>query len=144
MLRFDDEMLRTFFDPRGLRADFDALSKLMTSDNCLAIEVTGENAIQTVAVIAGPENPSTAKQQAPKSWRAVYGSQGVLNGVHISETQSAYQRESDFIFSEATRIQGFTALLNNCSLCLIKPHAIAFAGQIIDRILDEGFEISAA
>ena len=33
----------------------------MTSDNSLALEVTGENAIQTVAIIAGPENPNTAK-----------------------------------------------------------------------------------
>lgn len=57
MLRFDDEMVRAFFDPRGLRADYEALSQLMTSDNCLAIEATGENAIQTIAVIAGPENP---------------------------------------------------------------------------------------
>jgi len=36
-------------------------------------------------------------------------------------------------------------MLNNCSLCLIKPHVIAggLAGQVIDRVLDEGFEISA-
>lgn len=51
-----------------------------------------------------------------------------MNGVHISETQTAYQRESEFIFAETTRVQGFTALLNNCSLCLIKPHAVSFAG----------------
>lgn len=43
------------------------------------------------------------------------------------------------------RIGGFTALLNNCTLCLIKPHAViqGQAGQIIDKVLDEGFEISA-
>ena len=38
-----------------------------------------------------------------------------------------------------------TAVLNNCTLCIIKPHAIkeGLAGQIIDTILSEGFEISA-
>lgn len=43
------------------------------------------------------------------------------------------------------RLNGFTAMLSNCTLCLIKPHALesGFAGQIIDRILEEGFEISA-
>jgi nucleoside-diphosphate kinase len=43
------------------------------------------------------------------------------------------------------KVNGFTAMLNNCTLCLIKPHAIesGFAGHIIDRILEEGFEISA-
>ena len=37
------------------------------------------------------------------------------------------------------------AILNNCCLCIIKPHAIqaGHTGKIIDRILDEGFEISA-
>ena len=43
------------------------------------------------------------------------------------------------------RQAGFTAQLSNCSLCLLKPHVVAsgHAGAIIDRILDEGFEISA-
>lgn len=38
-----------------------------------------------------------------------------------------------------------TALLSNSTCCVIKPHIIAAgqAGQIIDRILEEGFEISA-
>lgn len=35
--------------------------------------------------------------------------------------------------------------MNNCTLCLIKPHIIkeGLTGQIIDTILSEGFEISA-
>jgi len=38
-----------------------------------------------------------------------------------------------------------TAIFNNSTLCLIKPHTIqeGVAGQIIDMILAEGFEISA-
>jgi nucleoside-diphosphate kinase len=38
-----------------------------------------------------------------------------------------------------------TAQLNNCSLCIIKPHIIqnGQAGMIIDMILNEGFEIAA-
>jgi nucleoside-diphosphate kinase len=35
--------------------------------------------------------------------------------------------------------------MNNCSLCIIKPHIIkeGMAGKVIDAILAEGFEISA-
>lgn len=35
--------------------------------------------------------------------------------------------------------------MNNCTLAIIKPHAIkdGLAGPIIDQILEEGFEISA-
>jgi len=38
-----------------------------------------------------------------------------------------------------------TALLNNCTCCVIKPHIVkaGLVGQIIDAILEEGFEISA-
>ena len=38
-----------------------------------------------------------------------------------------------------------TAVLNNCSLCLIKPHILreGLLGQVISMILDEGFEIAA-
>ena len=36
-------------------------------------------------------------------------------------------------------------MLSNCSLCLIKPHVVlsGMAGQVVQRILDEGYEISA-
>jgi nucleoside-diphosphate kinase len=38
-----------------------------------------------------------------------------------------------------------TAQLNNCSLCIIKPHIVQSgqAGMLIDMIMQEGFEISA-
>ena len=38
-----------------------------------------------------------------------------------------------------------TAVLNNCTLCLIKPHILREGklGQVIDMILSAGFEISA-
>ena len=81
----------------------------------------------------------------PNSWRARFGNEGVENAVHISQSSEAHKRESDFIFSKQMKIAGFTAMLSNCTLCLIKPHAIeqGNAGLIIDRILEEGFEISA-
>ena len=37
----------------------------MTADVVVGIEVLGDNAIQAVTRLAGPTNPSQAKQQAP-------------------------------------------------------------------------------
>ena len=57
------------------------------------------------------------------------------------------KRETEFWFGEdaRSRLMKTTALLNNCTLCIIKPHIVVGgqAGQIIDMILSEGFEISA-
>ena len=51
-------------------------------------------------------------------------------------------REIEFMFGDKTST---TALLNNCSCLMIKPHAVQSgnAGKIIDTVLEEGFEISA-
>jgi nucleoside-diphosphate kinase len=41
--------------------------------------------------------------------------------------------------------QGPSAYFTNCTCAIIKPHVVAagLAGEIIDSILEEGFEISA-
>merc|ERR1712032_320877 len=36
-----------------------------------------------------------------------------------------------------------TALFNNCTCAVIRPHAIKQMGEILDFVLQEGFEISA-
>ncbi|EAN77070.1 nucleoside diphosphate kinase, putative [Trypanosoma equiperdum] len=40
---------------------------------------------------------------------------------------------------------GTTAVMKNCSVCVIKPHAImsGYQGAIIQRLIDEGFHITA-
>jgi nucleoside-diphosphate kinase len=57
------------------------------------------------------------------------------------------KRETQYFFEgdPKTRPMKTTALLNNCTLCIIKPHIVVngLAGQLIDLILSEGFEISA-
>ena len=54
------------------------------------------------------------------------------------------QRELDFFFSDKSNLKT-TAIFNNCTCCVIKPHIVMSgnAGRVIDMILGEGFEISA-
>lgn len=63
--------------------------------------------------------------------------------MHGSDAATTANREVDFFFNPG-RLRP-TALLNNCSCLVIKPHAVAggIAGKIIDWVLEEGFEISA-
>ena len=63
--------------------------------------------------------------------------------INIKKAGSA-QRELDFFFSDRSTLKP-TAMYSNCTSCIIKPHIVigAKAGEIIDIILSEGFEISA-
>ena len=81
----------------------------MTADVVIGIEILGDNAIEAMTRLAGPTNPAAAKQQAPQSWRARFGSQGAANAVHVSGDQAAMLRECDFFFSQQVRSAGFTA-----------------------------------
>jgi nucleoside-diphosphate kinase len=66
-----------------------------------------------------------------------------VSAVHGSKDTQKGAMEVDFFFG-AGKNWPHTALFNNCTLCIVKPHAFASSGgKIISRILAEGFEISA-
>ena len=90
----------------------------------------------------GPSNALAAKNQAPGSIRGMFGKDSLRNAIHGSESEEMTKRESAFFFSP---LRATTAVLNNCTCCLIKPHAVQnrLVGKIIDIVLSEGFEISA-
>lgn len=64
-----------------------------------------------------------------------------------SEMHMSSERDADMEIKyllQNPRI-GSTASLNNCSICVIKPHAVlaGVAGQIVDSIVSAGFRVSA-
>jgi nucleoside-diphosphate kinase len=69
----------------------------------------------------GPNNISLAKSQAPNTLRATFGRDSTRNAIHGSDTVDQYKRESGFFFSPMRKT---TAMLNNCTCCIIKPHAV--------------------
>lgn len=122
---------------------FPDLQGFITSDVCVGMELVKEGAIQGWRSFIGPTNTQKAKAEAPGSLRALFGTDGTKNAVHGSDSTESSNRENGFFFGGAMKT---TAVLNNCTLCLIKPHIIreGSLGQVIDMILQSGFEISAA
>lgn len=90
----------------------------------------------------GPEDSIQAKIHASSSIRAAFGKDSVKNAVHAPGTFQQKSAEMNLFFSGEMKP---TALYTNCTCCVIKPHAVAsgHAGLIIDKILEEGFEISS-
>ena len=70
-----------------------------------------------------------------------------MNAVHGADAPASHERESNFWFGgePEKRAMQTSAVGNNCSLLIIKPHIVkeGLAGQVIDMILEAGFEISA-
>lgn len=115
----------------------------MQSDVVTGMELVGENAIGRFREVMGPSvSVEDAKRQAPNSIRARFGTDSMRNAIHGCSSASDFSYEQPLFFSpEFTP----TAAFNNCTCVIIKPHIVhdGLAGQLIDLILQEGFEISS-
>merc|ERR1719235_1736845 len=110
----------------------------MTSDVVTALEVVGDSAIHAWQARIGATDETAGN---PNTLRAVFGADKyVKNGIHGSKSIMDARQEIEFFFD---RKWPTTAIFNNCTCAVIRPHAIKQTGGIIDRILSEGFEISA-
>jgi len=121
---------------------FADLTTYMQSDVVTGVELVSPNAIECLRSVLGPTDSAEAKRDAPGSLRAHFGTDVMRNAVHASASSADYQRELGIFFSPQF---GPTAAFNNCTCCIIKPHVVqdGLAGQVIDAILQEGFEISS-
>lgn len=139
MTRMSVTQSRQFYAEHAGKPFYEDLTNFIASDVVVGLELIAENAVARWRELMGPTNPNTAKVEAPNSIRALFGTEGTHNAVHGSDSATSANRELNFFFS----LQGSTAVLNNCTCCIIKPHAFFQAGKIINFILEEGFEISA-
>jgi len=141
MLKMDRAFAQEQYSEHKGKPFYDNLISFMTSDVCVAMELIGKNAVSTWRSLMGPTNTQKAQEDAPNSIRARFGTDGTRNAVHGSDSSMSAARELELFFGK--RKIPTTAIFNNCTLCVIKPHCIGKMGEIVDRILGEGFEISA-
>eukprot|EP00118_Oscarella_pearsei_P000846 m.5952 g.5952 ORF g.5952 m.5952 type:complete len:371 (+) comp14541_c0_seq1:82-1194(+) len=131
-----------FYEEHTGRHFFDRLLDFMASGPSIAIELMAPNCIKKWRQLLGPTNSAKAREEAPSSIRAKFGTDGTQNACHGSDSPSSAEREIGFFFR---RPHPSTAEFSNCTLCVIKPHAVAagLSGKIISEILRTGFKISA-
>ncbi len=145
MSRFTKATAEEFYGEHRGKPFFDNLVSFITSDVVVGMELVAENAIEKWRQVIGPTSTDAAKREAPHSLRALFGTDNTKNAVHGSDSSGSAKRETAFFFTAETRKMKTTAILNNCSLCVIKPHIVykGIAGKVLDSILAEGFEVSA-
>lgn len=148
MSKFNKASVSEFYKEHQGKPFFDNLTSFMTSDVVVGMELVAPDAVNLWRSSIGPTSTATAKEQAPHSIRGQFGTDNTKNAVHGADSAGSYKRETDFWFSgedPQKRPLQTTAVLNNCTLCLIKPHILKEGklGAVIDAILSAGFEISA-
>lgn len=125
---------------------FNTLLDYMTSGPIIAMELMGSNVINQWRSLLGPIDSEKAKESEPGSIRAKFGSNAVANAAHGSDSEKSAQRELDFFFppNRNPKFEG-TAQLNDCTCCIIKPHAVrsGIEGDIIEVIQNAGFQVTA-
>jgi nucleoside-diphosphate kinase len=144
MSRFNESSAGVFYGEHKGKHFYQGLQDFVTSDVCVGMELVREDAILAWRELLGPTNTQRAQEEAPDSIRALFGTDGTRNACHGSDSPVSASRELDIFFGDYN-IMPSTSLQNNCTCGIIKPHVVKshLAGELIQQILDEGFEISA-
>lgn len=122
---------------------FEKLMAFVTSGPVLSLELMGVDSVRKWRELLGPTNTQKAREEAPESLRAVFGTDATRNACHGADSNESAEREIDFFFGPSS--PKVIPVLDNCTLCIIKPHAVAtgMAGQIMTAISEAGFQINA-
>ena len=144
MFKWTLEQAQTFYAEHKGKPFFDELTKFMSSDVIVGLDLVSDDAVARWRTLIGPTNVDVAKSTAPNSIRAMFGKDATGNSVHGSDSSVSAARELSYVFGPGAE-SSTTAILNNCTCLILKPDAIQSgnAGKIIDWVLSEGFEISA-
>ena len=136
--------VQEFYPDLKNNSESESVISFMISDVVVGMELVGENSIEILKAIMGPINPANSQVEASNSIRSAFGTDIIKNSIHGSQSLNEVKRELDFFFGKENKFKK-CAVLNNCSCLIIKPHVIqmGLTGNIIDKILEEGFEISA-
>ena len=133
----------TFYAEHRGKPIFPKLITFMTEGPIAAFELMGVDAVSQWRLLLGPTDSAVARQEAPNSIRAQFGTDDTRNACHGSDSPESAKREADFFFGSRTHGRN-TATFANCSLCIIKPHAVkeGIAGRILEEIEASGLHIN--
>ena len=87
-----------FYEEHKERPFFRDLVKFMSSGPVVKLEVSGPNAIKKWRELIGPTNSLKARDEAPGSVRALFGTDGQRNAAHGSDAPESATRELQLMF----------------------------------------------
>ncbi|XP_050342282.1 nucleoside diphosphate kinase 7 [Nymphalis io] len=124
---------------------FAFLLDYLTGQQVYGLELVGKDSVSACIKVLGNQDPLKAE---PGTIRALYGTDPVRNCAHVSSSPEDALEDIDYFFPppalRSVRLR-LTATLSNCTLCIVKPHAIREGklGAVLEVIDDGGFNVTA-
>jgi len=130
-----------FYAVHEERPFFETLTDFMSSGRIVAMELMAPDAIAKWRALIGPTNSQTARDEAPRSLRAQFGTDNTQNACHGSDSPETASAESAFFFEQRV---GPCHYANGTTLGVVKPVAFeqGLTGAIIATVL-RSFHITA-
>jgi nucleoside diphosphate kinase len=94
------DIAKEFYIEHKDRPFYGELVGFMTSAPVIALVLKKSNAISSWRTLIGPTNSNKARQEAPQSLRALYGTDGSQNAFHGSDSSASAAREIALVFPE--------------------------------------------
>jgi nucleoside diphosphate kinase len=98
-VQFDSNGAQEFYAEHVGKSFFPNLEAFMTSGPAVVLILEGPEAVFRWRTLMGPTNTAAAKDKAPKSLRAQFGTDGTQNACHGSDSPFSAMREIDFWYS---------------------------------------------
>ncbi|CAE8599456.1 unnamed protein product, partial [Polarella glacialis] len=111
-----------------------AIGVLCQEPGCVAMCLEGRGAIGKLQLICGPPHSGTARDRAPTTIRANWGTDSTSNAIHASASMEASDKEMKAIFPEGT-------LTLQRTLCVVKPDGVSHLVAIKAEIEAAGFTV---
>ncbi|XXQ39455.1 Nucleoside diphosphate kinase-like domain-containing protein [Plasmodiophora brassicae] len=94
------EKTKAFYAEHAGKPFYDGLVEFMSSGPIVALALSKPNAVSAWRTLLGPTNSDTARQTAPNSIRAQFGTDGRRNAAHGSDSELSAARELRFFFAD--------------------------------------------
>ncbi|KAI8995899.1 nucleoside diphosphate kinase [Gaertneriomyces semiglobifer] len=151
-VQWTPEKAQEFYAEHEGKSFYEDLVAWMSSSPIYAMVLEKEDAIKEWRRLAGPTNSNAARESAPRSIRALYGTDGSKNAVHGSDSPASAVREINVVFGNQVSPLGEDRKVVSLApvarpvqrtLAIIKPdaHGAGRRNAIVDRILEHGFKV---
>lgn len=144
MTQFTAPVLKVLYSDHSHEDYYERFKEFMISGPVIGMKLGRLDALAHWRKVIGPTDSEVAREEAPKSIRALYGTDGRKNCVHGADSAESVVREVAFFFGPKTLMKRLPSVYPN-TILLLTPNFLqkGHLGSVIEQIQDADCQINA-